>query len=351
MLELDPSNSYIIVYERVDKIHLVDQWHDYEVHTLDLPKATGIKLMDLYLQPMKKLNKVNFWNYHGEPQTVDLDMFRKLNGIYFISLYNEKIIEIENSAEKCILQNLETLDLSYNLLTDFNLGTISCFTKLKKLELNDNKIVSISNSPDGACHWPNLEIIRLSSNKLKQFDPSFFSCSRKLTKLWLRSNLLYSFGEGVPCYWPHLTSLWIYNNKLEFFNENFLNCSKKLEDLRLSKNKLASFGPIMTNGNCRNGKLQILDLSDNQMTSVDFQQFNCSKELRAVYLDNNLLTTMNISLSKSTYPSMFRFDITANNWNCTNLEKIVRDLEHMNFTYECDKNCCGKLVHGICCFD
>jgi Leucine-rich repeat (LRR) protein len=278
-------------------------------------------------------------------------MFKKLNDLYHISLYNERIAKVSNSAKRCILRNLETLDLSYNYLTKFDMGMLVCLGQLKKLELNDNKISVFENSaPDGACHWPNLQILRLSSNRLKQFDPKYFSCSTNLVKLWLRSNMLTSFGQGATCYWPNLESLWVYNNELTYFNEKMLNCSFKLEDLRLSRNKLTSFEWIGPEEKCVMGRLQILDLSENQMTELDFEQFNCAKGLRAVYLDNNRLTSMEISLNKTMYPTMYRFDITVNRWRCENLQNIVDNLKTMNFNYECDKSCTGRSIDGICCY-
>ena len=356
VLTIKPKyNYYVVVHERVDKIGHIEPQTEYSVLTLDIPKAFGLKLNKLNLQPMVNLSRVNFWNYKGDPQIVDLNMFRDLKLMYHINLYNENIIEIENTAKMCILENLETLDLSYNKLTTFNLSYISCFSKLKKLELNHNKIFTLSNSPDSAsCHWPNLEIIRLSSNKLKQFETLFFNCSAQLSKLWLGSNQLTTFGRGANCSWPNLASLWINNNKLEYFNESFLNCSINLQDLRLSKNKLTNFGPIcrpiLINETWIGGmsKIQILDLSSNHLTNIDFQQFTFAKGLQVVLLANNRLATVDINLRNSSYPAMFKFHINANRWTCDELKKMINGIENMTFGYEFG---CRKSVRGICCYD
>ena len=130
-LKIDHCDTYILVQETVNEIKPLDQTLTYELNTLDIPKAAGLKINEINFQPLKTLTHVNIWNYEGGPQTVDLGMFKDLDKLDHIDLFSNRIAKVENNASGCILPNLERFDLSYNKLTNFDFGVIKCSQKLK----------------------------------------------------------------------------------------------------------------------------------------------------------------------------------------------------------------------------
>ena len=334
-----------------DEVHAIEELDpdsEYEVQSITITHASGLKLSNISFQSFRDLKRISIQNYQGDPQIFDFIVFENLEKINYLNLAINKIEMIENTANECVLSNIESFDLSENQLTSFDMGVIKCSSKLISLDLSENNIITLENSsPGSACFWPALDKIRLSKNKLISFDGSFFSCSNKLIELGIYENKLTTFGDWSSCYWPNLENLVAFDNKLINFNQKILKCSKRIKSLQLSNNKLKAFGTIGPKWGCAPRKFEYLDLSQNELSEIDLQQFRCAKKLKGVDLRDNKLSNLSFNLSKSNFPDLLEFDITKNPWQCQSLEKIESDLRKM--TYYND-DCSGKSIDGIGCY-
>ena len=347
-----PGDHSVSVYDTVNQIGELESTLTYNLSELEINDAAGLKINEVNFQPLKNLLIITIQNFYKEDfQTVNLGIFENLDNIEKLSLKDNKISKVENTANGCILPNLDELDLNANELTTLDLVVLRCSENLKELDLSSNQIETIEDSsPDGTCMLPNLKQLILSNNQLKHFEPSLFSCSRNLTTLRIDLNQLITFGEKpVTCYWPHLDDLNLNANQIENFIEEFLKCTPKISNLQLSGNKLKSFGAIRRKSRCVTPKLHILNVANNEIATFNFIQFHCSKSLAFVNLEDNKLSMLPANLNRENFPILTFFDFYRNPWKCPHIEKIVTSLDEMEINYVKDEECSGKSVGGICC--
>ena len=131
------------------------------------------------------------------------------------------------------LVHLADVDLSQNQLTKIPEGILS-LTNLKRLNLGSNEIEEISPEIE---KWSQLETLILSRNKIKSL-PAGLCKLLKLKKLYLCDNQL-DF-EGIPAGIGKLCSLEVFSaadNNLEMIREGLCRCAS-LKKLILARNKL-----------------------------------------------------------------------------------------------------------------
>ena len=105
-LKIDHNENSVSAYKIVQKIETLDSNLQYKLKDLHFLNGYSFKLNEVNFQPLQNLNFLSAFYYKGVSQTVDLKTFRNSEKLYFINLFSGKINRIENTANECILPNL-----------------------------------------------------------------------------------------------------------------------------------------------------------------------------------------------------------------------------------------------------
>ncbi|XP_046371368.1 toll-like receptor 4 [Haliotis rufescens] len=153
------------------------------------------------------------------------------------------------------MQQLKVLDLSFNTLDD--LITTGNTIKLEELVLAGNNISSLDMIPQA----DNLRVLDVSQNKITVLGPYIFSSAVKLEKVDFSRNLISVISHMV--FLPNTSHPYIIN---------------------LSGNQLTTlwFGGW--------SRAQVLDLSNNQISEVDYNAFQSMSDLEVLDLSFNSIT-------------------------------------------------------------
>ncbi|KAL4273524.1 hypothetical protein GQ457_13G030190 [Hibiscus cannabinus] len=217
------------------------------------------------------------------------------------------------------LVNLETLYLSWNLLTNDILFHISGISSLKNLSLRSNLLEGKLLHIQGLNNLTNLIYLDLNSNKIESISNQDGTQLRlmKLEQLDLSGNLFrdntFSFLEGLPSLKSLDMSTNYLHGSLDIKKMSNLTSLKKLnlnfnqiESLQSSKDdgtklqKLTQLEELNLNGNLLNNSvfaslngfsnLKSLDISHNQLQgSLDMKDFDAFTSLRELYIGDNQL--------------------------------------------------------------
>ncbi|CAG2186754.1 TLR13 [Mytilus edulis] len=160
----------------------------------------------------------------------------------YIDLEGNLIKEIPNATFEH-LKNLTFLDISFNRLTSINRQTFVGIQNLKHLKLNNNFIVSIQNNTfDG---MTSLTVLDLSNNNIlsmisKQFFKGLINLRHlKLNKSPVMTSKSREIANNTFEYLINLSVLDLSFNNLESINEQTFTGLENLQYLNLNKNKLS----------------------------------------------------------------------------------------------------------------
>ncbi|XP_065560506.1 protein toll-like isoform X2 [Artemia franciscana] len=206
------------------------------------------------------------------------DSFRNLRSLVLLDLDRNKLSNLSGNIFKDLV-NLEVLDLSANHLTQLPVGVFKHNKNLLFLDLSRNKISSLK---DGVFNGlVRLKNLNLANNQLHNIDPDVFSQTRLLEELDISKNnltfsspgdsIFFDYGIGTQLFEPLTRSLKVLNvshnaiEEIPFGWQNFL-------------------------------VLQKLDLSNNQLRSVEFTEllFQTDSNIHLeIDLTRNLIETLN----------------------------------------------------------
>jgi Leucine-rich repeat (LRR) protein len=164
------------------------------------------------------------------------------------------------------LPNLERLDLSGNYIRHLAPGVLCPLSKLAVLNLAKNEIGSLSDLglTDRGCEMKSLRSLDMSSNGLSAVT------AQHMTK------------------WPHVQELRLANNYLRTLDR-------------------AAFTPLASTGG-----LNLLDLSNNQLSSLHRNVFKESTKLQTIVLANNTLSELPDTIFEAVSRSLQRLDLSGN---------------------------------------
>ena len=208
------------------------------------------------------LSENNLWSLPGS-SLCDLPLLRKLN------ISHNHLLDLADLGlsfeDGCNVQ-LTEIDLSHNQLSTLRGGDLRlAASTLEKLDLSENRLSILAD--DALTHLTLLRELNLGDNMLAALPPSLFNSSQNLEKLHLQNN---SLTLLTPSIFVHLT---------------------RLVSLNLSRNSIASH---LLNDDTFSGliNLHALDLSYNQLTSVEASIFSKLASLRMINLQHNKVHTI-----------------------------------------------------------
>ncbi|CAN7937247.1 unnamed protein product, partial [Ixodes hexagonus] len=192
------------------------------------------------------------------------------------------------------------------------------FTHLRRVDLSDNEISSLSNST-----FPrNSELVAFSaaSNSLKNID-IVFSNARWLKYLDLNNNYIEDITKALAQL-STLSKLKLKLNRIRFIRDETFIFNKNLEQLDLRQNKIEWLG-----ANCFKGllRLDFLDLRNNKLLALNGSTSNLPA-LRVIYLNEN---TLRVLEEKDFRNNPELRIIYASGNNITSLERSFRNLDNL----------------------
>ncbi|KAG5678516.1 hypothetical protein PVAND_008183 [Polypedilum vanderplanki] len=171
-------------------------------------------------------------------------VFFKQTLLQTLNLSKNRIATITVKSFENLLQ-LRTMDISYNKLKTFNydlFGNKFTGNRLRKLNLNNNELVSLDNSLFAVLR--NLVSLNLSSNKFKNISTEIF-----------KSNV-------------NMQEFFLDDNEIEFINANFFKNMPALEEISLQNNRI-SFIPDYSHLK----KFQKASISNNPFQCICLREF------------------------------------------------------------------------------
>ncbi|KAG5670409.1 hypothetical protein PVAND_000677 [Polypedilum vanderplanki] len=332
---------------------------------------------------LKELNASNseiekvgeFTNYYGSHleilnlsrnkiKKIENSPFRNLGNLKYLDLSYNQIEVIESNFFNNIVKSIAKIDLSYNKLKQFdeqllsdgyqiyNLGNnltiqldnnlIEKFLPTRKncalnlenlgfkltLDLSDNLFKSIESKCD-------ITVLDISNNQLKDVKAN-------ATEVIVNNNKIKTMNFFTD---PNIVSLK--NNDLQSLDYvNFLSAFKNVQELDISNNLFGSL-KIETFADMRNlkklslrgigltkilfglfgqlRKLEYLDLSYNDLSTFDHQNFLALDNLKTLDLSGNKLRMLfNFENIKEILPKLQFIALEGNKWSCSYLSLIKK---------------------------
>jgi Leucine-rich repeat (LRR) protein len=233
---------------------------------------------------------------------ITTNAFRDTKSLKRLILLESNLTTIEDDAFKWIRHDLNELQLAdLDIPNDFDLDRFLMNENLINLKsLNVLKLVNMK-LKEFKKQWvplvQNVSYLSLTSNQIEHFHPDFFNSLPNLVSLELTNNSFKDLDSLLDALRPiksSLKELKLDGNLIEKLNQfpDFDN----LELLDLSNNKLETLDPFTFN---RLKSLSFLNLESNQIRRIsdDFVS-NRTTKLVTLSLKNNFLTTV---------PSIFNF--------------------------------------------
>ena len=160
---------------------------------------------------------------------------------------------------------------------------------LKRLTVNTRNLSVLKLQQDSFSHLHKLERLDLSQNSIREFPAGEICKLSQLTHFNLSSNEIGSiFDLGLQhqaCSMPHLRILDLSSNEITSLDSNCLPAS--LQELRLQKNFIRFIAPDVFS----NSSIKIIDMSNNQINHLPSQLLH-NVPLQELHLANNTLSSL-----------------------------------------------------------
>nr|XP_009860830.1 slit homolog 3 protein isoform X2 [Ciona intestinalis]XP_026693342.1 slit homolog 3 protein isoform X2 [Ciona intestinalis] len=231
-----------------------------------------------------------------------------------------------------IRKDVKTLTLSGNHLKLLDVGEISQFPDLEKLDLKKNMIMTIRTSPAmmpkltflnlrlnnisglSKTHlksFPNLEVLTLQHNNITKIPNDLFKYNRKLIRLYIGPNPIKSFQSN----WLgtlSLRSLALRNVSLTKIPSQLL-LQKNLTYVDMSDNYITT---IRNKTFSKLTKLKWLILENNRIANIQANAFNGATSLRMIDLSENNLKTLPGSVFSNISKERLNIELWENQFMC-----------------------------------
>lgn len=226
------------------------------------------------------------------------------------------------------MNQLKTLNLSYNLLGDIRLPN-AWNQQLQEIDLTYNNLVTVTIPAS-------VTTFKAVRNKLHTAE---FDRNNRLKTLILSMNKFDSFRAFGSL--RQIVDLDLSCNQIKEVDLSILSGMSQLRSLNLANNHIHS-----VTGSGSANSLQTLDLSNNILTMVD-EAFNSLSAVRNLNLQNNKIVMW---LKDVNLPQLQNMDVSQNDWDCGNLVETFKKFRQNTQTgrdYQCESP--KKLENYICC--
>ena len=267
----------------------ISQFHLDEYESVNTWKFTRLTVIDSsidmrclrYFFQNRRLKYANL-SYNDGLDFVSVCSKNKHDSLVSLNLKENHILEIKNKAFQKLV-NLEILDLSCNSIEEIVLmDMFKDLRNLKVLNLQTNEIVELN----VGCLEPliNLEVLNLTQNWLNISVTDICKRLKNLRRLSLAVNFVQTL-EFSENYNDHvLEVLDVQDNKIGSIDQTFFYSMINLRYLYLNNNQIESL-----NRDCflRFKNLEYLNLSGNLLELLDSMQLLTLSNLKTLKLSNN----------------------------------------------------------------
>ncbi|XP_008689393.2 nephrocan isoform X1 [Ursus maritimus] len=252
-------------------------------------------------------------------ESVENDTFKTLSTLKTLELWKNKLrqvprilpasLEVLKLNDNSIyvlhrsdfegLKELKILELKNNLISSLSPSTLSPLVSLQSLMVDDNRIESVA----GPLALPHLKSMSMENNRLHLVPASFLTSLQSLQFLSFSGNFLTKIPINLP---KSLLSLKMERNRLKVVRFRDMKHLENLSHLYLSANSLSSIDGAQILANLTTlemsqnqvqmlpfrlpARLQKLDISDNLIQRVTAQDFQDLRDLKHLFLDNNIVS-------------------------------------------------------------
>ncbi|KAF5302482.1 hypothetical protein FQR65_LT08572 [Abscondita terminalis] len=304
------------------------------ISSLNGPKA--LKVLELRENRIGGLKRMSFHNQQTL-ERIDLsqNLISNIEGGSLQNLKNLRILKLRHNKLKKFnsdvfqgADNLERLDLAENIISEFpeaalktlfhlrylNLSSnlvqieddaFEGLDNLETLRLNDNNILLIPASAIG--RLPRLNTLQLDYNRVAALSSEILkSVADQVRRLVIAKNVVRELPAATFQYFQQLQHLDLSRNLIATLNSDaFIGLENTLKELHLSQNRISSISgsPLALS------KLEMLDLSDNQLVELSKNVFNLTPNLKFLNLSHNvhLSAISNTLLHKLSHLQMIDF--------------------------------------------
>jgi len=264
--------------------------------------------------------------------------FKDLKNLKILNLYGNKIAEVNPETFMGIETNLEYMDLGFNIIKDV---TRISYPNLRFLNLEKNMIRNISNvfnllrnlqvlnlgenmieeiTSETFSDMTNLLHLNLNRNRVKRLAPGVFE-NKYLTKVNMSGNELSEIETKSFSNLPILEVVDLSENKITSIKSGAFDKIPHLKKLHMKSNKLNSYKGDIYSGMGNGSELQLLDLSENEITYLYPESFQLLPNLEWISFSKNRF---------SFFPT--QFIKTLSKLKSLNLEKNqIKSLEDNDF--------------------
>lgn len=242
------------------------------------------------------------------------DTFANLPILELVSLFGNDFASVPETIFRNS-SNIQSVNLAKNRLTLVPEALFQGLEKLKSIDLSENLLEQIGK--DAFASLKSLETLYLQKNRLSELSRQLFDNLYELRTLRLDYNQIHTLPGFI--HQKSLKSLNASHNSISFkanlLGVTPLNQCTELEELDLSFNRIADFEEdfmvILV-------KLRVLDLSFNNLTSVDVKLLQrMDYHERRINLSNNNISLVDFSRAEIMARLQDRLDIMSSNLHNT----------------------------------
>ncbi|XP_035916766.1 carboxypeptidase N subunit 2-like [Anopheles stephensi] len=331
--------------QRLQELHLYDN-RLTRLNNFVFNGALQLEILSLYNNTIKQLEEHAFDGlghlrllYMDENQLEKLPegIFSGLEELQILELQHNRIKEI-NDDQFVLCPMLRELNLSANMINTFNMSQLQSLNKLETLDIARNYL-------DEVFVTKYLRTLNAQENQISRIlmdQGDFF----QLTHLNLSRNNIANINNIFK--FRNLIELDVSYNELVTLDFVIFAFMKNLKDIKLNNNRLW----ILDNGIPSPAKsLRSLNLAHNKFLYLDLAVLDTFPALEYIYLHGNDLIDMQIEDIDQNFPYLTLVSCDNNDWDCINLMHIVTQLERAYVKWSNgNRNCTGPEQHRfICC--
>lgn len=213
------------------------------------------------------------------------------------SIESREFVSTGISTSRC-LSELKSLDLSHNTLRRLGSRRLERMKRLEDLRLQHNWLEELDD--EALAGLGGLKSLNISSNRLVALPPPLFQHSKQLRSLDLRNNSLATLSPGLLAGLEWLVVLDLSRNSLtsQWIMADAFRGLVRLVILNLSHNKLTELSPATFSDLYT---LQVLDLGNNEISSIPDSTFMPMSNLHSLNLGRNKLLSISPKMLNGLY--------------------------------------------------
>lgn len=251
-----------------------------------------------------------------------------LGGLLKINLANCKLNELQERSFS-VLPQLDSIDLSGNQITNIKVAAFDNLPALRSLSLAKNKLNSFKGdmfrSPENRSSF--IEELDLSGNELSYLFPSAFGYHPNLVRVSVNKNKFTVFPAELLAGLRRLEYINLSDNQLSSVDELNFASLPRLREVFLNNNKIDHF----SEGSFRNSsQIQLVDLSNNKLNRIEERTFEGINKL-SLNLDDNQLSELPDSLfDRNKIHVLEEISLARNRFDMAPLAALQRQYFYLN---------------------